>query len=71
MKNFKKLSRKDLNEVIGGKLPQVWIAETKCGITATTTQDWTPAEADAWRDRVEAINCPTPTYSGDDSQHLG
>lgn len=54
MKKFKKLSRNDLKNVKGG---QVWIAETKCGITATTTQDWTPQQANEWRDRVEAINC--------------
>nr|WP_314495964.1 hypothetical protein [uncultured Chryseobacterium sp.] len=61
MKNFKKLFRNDLKDVKGG---QVWIAETRCGITATTTQDWTPQEASEWRERVEAINCPTPTHSG-------
>lgn len=63
MKNLKKLSRKDLKTVKGGE-KQVWIAETRCGITATTTQDWTPQQASEWRDRVEAINCPTPTHSG-------
>lgn len=36
MKNFKKLSRNELKTVTAG---QVWIAETKCGFTATTTQD--------------------------------
>jgi hypothetical protein len=56
MKNLKKLSRENLKTVKGGG-KQVWIAETKCGITATTTQDWTPQEANEWRDRVEAINC--------------
>lgn len=61
MKNLKKLSRNDLKTVAGGK---VWYADTKCGITATTTQDWTPQQANEWRDRVEAINCPTPTHSG-------
>ncbi|MCU7613739.1 hypothetical protein N0B16_04745 [Chryseobacterium sp. GMJ5] len=61
MKNLKKLSRNELKTVTAG---QVWIAETRCGLTATTTQDWTPQQAAEWRDRVEAINCPTPTYSG-------
>lgn len=69
MKNLKKLSRNELKTVTGGKVPQTWFADTSCGIQATTTQDWTPAEADAWRDRVEAINCPTPTYSGSDVSH--
>ncbi|MGH1516418.1 bacteriocin-like protein [Chryseobacterium sp. JK1] len=61
MKKLKKLSRNDLKEVKGG---QVWYAETKCGITATTTQDWTPQQANEWRERVEAINCRTPTHVG-------
>lgn len=67
MKNLKKLSRNELQTVTAG---QVWIAETSCGITAITTQDWTPQQASEWRDRVEAINCKTPTYSVDDSSHL-
>ncbi|UTX50544.1 hypothetical protein [Chryseobacterium sp. MA9] len=66
MKKFKKMTREDLKMVKGG---QVWIAETRCGITAITTQDWTPQQASEWRDRVEAINCPTPTHSGP-SQNL-
>ena len=64
MKNLKKLSRNELKEVSGGRLPQAWFAETSCGITAVTTQDWTPQQATEWRERVEAINCPTPTHSG-------
>ena len=61
MKNLKKLLRSELKDVKGG---QVWIAETRCGVTAITNQDWTPQQASEWRDRVEAINCPTPTHSG-------
>lgn len=61
MKNLKKLSRNDLKTVKGGK---VWYAETSCGVTATTTQDWTPQQANEWRDRVEAINCSRPTHTG-------
>lgn len=67
MKNLKKLSRNDLKTVKGGK---VWIAETKCGFTATTTQDWTPAQANAWMNEIEKNYCKTPTYSGDDAIHL-
>ncbi len=61
MKKLKKLSRNDLKTVKGG---QVWIAETSCGIIATTTQDWSPEQANEWRDKVETINCPAPTHSG-------
>lgn len=71
MKNLKKLSREDLKTVKGGKLPQAWLAETSCGFTATTTQDWTPQEATEWRAKIEANYCKTPTYSGNDSEHLG
>lgn len=67
MKNFKKLSRNELKTVKGGK---VWIAETSCGFTATTTQDWTPQQVNEWRDKIEANYCKTPTYSGDDTIHL-
>ena len=70
MKNLKKLSRNALKEVMGGKLPQVWIATTKCGFTATTTQDWTPQQANAWMDEIEKNYCKTPTYSGNDAIHL-
>ncbi|MDR6403400.1 MULTISPECIES: bacteriocin-like protein [Chryseobacterium] len=61
MKNLKKLSRNELSVVKAG---QVWIAETKCGFTATTTQDWTAAQANAWREEIERNYCKTPTYSG-------
>jgi len=61
MKNLKKLSRNDLKTVTGG---QVWFADTSCGVQATTTQDWTAAEADAWRERLEANYCKPPTHSG-------
>ncbi|MBL1220925.1 hypothetical protein JET18_08760 [Chryseobacterium sp. L7] len=54
MKNLKKLSRNDLKTVKGG---QTWIAETCCGFTATTTQDWTPQQANEWRDKIEANYC--------------
>lgn len=37
IKNFKKLSREDLKTVKAG---QVYVAETSCGFTATTTQNW-------------------------------
>ncbi|CAI8792201.1 bacteriocin-like protein [Chryseobacterium sp. IT-36CA2] len=50
MKNLKKLSRNELKMVKAG---QVWIAETSCGITATTTQDWTAEQANEWRDKIE------------------
>ncbi|WP_131797271.1 bacteriocin-like protein [Chryseobacterium kwangjuense] len=64
MKNFKKLSRNDLKEVTGGKLPQTYIAETSCGFTATTTQDWTPQQANEWRDKIEANYCKPATHTG-------
>lgn len=67
MKKFKKLTREALKTVKAG---QVWIAETKCGFTATTTQDWTPAQASAWRDEIERNYCKTPTYSGPNANHL-
>ncbi|MEA1847706.1 hypothetical protein U9K52_02175 [Chryseobacterium sp. MHB01] len=52
MKKFKKLTREDLKTVRAG---QVWIAVTKCGFTATTTQDWTAEQANAWVDEIEKI----------------
>jgi hypothetical protein len=61
MKNLKKLSRNELKTVKAG---QVWYAETSCGVTATTTQNWTAQQASEWRDRVEAIYCKTPTHTG-------
>ncbi|WP_090002384.1 hypothetical protein [Chryseobacterium taichungense] len=36
---------------------QVWIAETSCGMIATTTQDWTPAQANAWLEALESNYC--------------
>jgi len=57
MKKLKKMTREELKTVKGGKLPQTWIAETCCGVTATTTQDWTAQQANEWRDKVEAIYC--------------
>jgi hypothetical protein len=54
MKNLKKLSRSKLSNVKGG---QVWVAETSCGVTATTTQDWTPQQANEWLARLEANYC--------------
>jgi hypothetical protein len=36
---------------------QVWIAQTDCGWTATTTQDWTPAQANAWLQQLNANYC--------------
>ncbi|WP_449508519.1 bacteriocin-like protein [Chryseobacterium paridis] len=69
MKNLKKLSRSELKSLTGGRRPQTWIADTSCGLTATTTQDWTPQQASEWRERVEKINCPPPTNSGP-STHL-
>ncbi|MDF2552559.1 MAG: hypothetical protein K0R77_1834 [Chryseobacterium sp.] len=67
MKNFKKLSRNELKTVTAG---QVWIAETKCGFTATTTQDWTSQQATAWMLEIEKNYCKKPTYSGNDIAHL-
>ncbi|SMP09719.1 bacteriocin-like protein [Chryseobacterium profundimaris] len=67
MKKLKKLTREDLKTVKAG---QVWIATTKCGFTATTTQDWTPQQATAWMEKIEANYCKTPVYSGDDATHL-
>lgn len=61
MKNLKKLSRNSLKIVKGG---QVWFAETSCGITATTTQDWTAQQASEWRDKIEANYCKPATHSG-------
>ena len=61
MKNLKKLSRENLKTVKGG---QVWIAITKCGFTATTTQDWTGAQANAWMDEIEKNYCKSATHSG-------
>ncbi|WP_419869886.1 hypothetical protein [Chryseobacterium sp. CT-SW4] len=37
--------------------PQVWMAQTDCGWTATTTQDWTPAQANAWLEQLNANYC--------------
>ncbi|MFP8893612.1 bacteriocin-like protein [Chryseobacterium sp. EZn1] len=67
MKQLKKLTREDLKTVKGG---EVWIAIIKCGFTATTTQDWTAEQANAWVDEIEKNYCKTPTYSGSDAQHL-
>lgn len=61
MKNFKKLSRNELKTVTGG---QVWYAETSCGITATTTQNWTAEQANAWMDALETNYCKPATHSG-------
>lgn len=61
MKNLKKLSRNELKTVKAG---QVWFADTSCGIQATTTQNWTPAEADAWRERLEANYCRPASHYG-------
>jgi len=61
MKNLKKLSRNELKTVTGG---QVWIAVTKCGFTATTTQNWTAAQANAWVDEIEKNYCKPATHSG-------
>jgi hypothetical protein len=66
MKNFKKLSRNELKTVTAG---QVWFADTSCGIQATTTQDWTLEQANAWLERLETFYCPKPTHSGP-SQNL-
>ncbi|MFL9832921.1 bacteriocin-like protein [Chryseobacterium terrae] len=67
MKNLKKLSRNDLSKVNGG---QKFIAITKCGFTATTTQDWTPQQAAEWFEKIEKNYCKTPVYSGSDVEHL-
>lgn len=61
MKKFKKLTREDLKTVKAG---QVWIAETSCGVTATTTQDWTPQQANEWRKKIEANYCKPAIHSG-------
>jgi hypothetical protein len=71
MKNLKKLSRNELKDVTGGRLPRVWIAETSCGVIATTTQDWTPQQAQEWFEKVETINCPPPTHSGPSTNLAG
>lgn len=64
MKNFKKLTRNELKSLTGGKLPQTWIAETSCGMTAITTQDWTPQQANEWREKIEANYCKPAVHSG-------
>ena len=61
MKKLKKLFREDLKIVKGG---QVWYAETSCGVTATTTQDWTAQQANEWRDKIEANYCKPATHTG-------
>lgn len=61
MKNLKKLSRENMKTVKGG---QVWYAETSCGVQATTTQDWTAAQANAWVASLEANYCKPATHSG-------
>ncbi|UKB86244.1 hypothetical protein LF887_11610 [Chryseobacterium sp. MEBOG06] len=53
MKKLKKLTREDLKTLKGG---QVWIAEF-CGQTATTTQDWTPQQANQWLAELEKNYC--------------
>lgn len=55
MKKLKKLTREDLKTVKGGA-KQSWIAEF-CGQTATTTQDWTPEQANQWLANLEANYC--------------
>ncbi|MCP1297839.1 hypothetical protein NK356_01465 [Chryseobacterium sp. S0630] len=62
MKNLKKLSRNELKTVEGGLQSKTWFAETSCGITAITTQDWTPQQATEWRERVEVINILTAKF---------
>ncbi|MGE4513139.1 MAG: hypothetical protein AB7E26_04895 [Chryseobacterium sp.] len=64
MKNFKKLTRNELKSLTGGKLPQTWIAETSCVMTAITTQDWTPQQANEWREKIEANYCKPAVHSG-------
>lgn len=61
MKNLKKLSRNDLKEVKGG---QVWYAETSCGFTATTTQNWSAEQANEWMAKIEQNYCKPATHSG-------
>ncbi|MGN7757903.1 bacteriocin-like protein [Chryseobacterium sp. 22532] len=61
MKKLKKLSREDLKTVKGG---QVWYAETSCGVQATTTQDWTAEQANAWMEALEANYCKPAIHSG-------
>ncbi|PXW14685.1 MULTISPECIES: hypothetical protein [unclassified Chryseobacterium] len=66
MKKLKKLSRENLKTVKGG---QVWYAETSCGVQATTTQDWTAEQANAWMEALEKNYCKPATHSGP-SQNL-
>ncbi|MCC3216388.1 hypothetical protein LIV57_14040 [Chryseobacterium sp. X308] len=54
MKKIKKLTREDLKTVKAG---QVWYTETSCGVQATTTQDWTAEQANAWAEALEANYC--------------
>jgi hypothetical protein len=61
MKKMKKMTREDLKMVSGS---QVWYAETSCGIQATTTQDWTAEQANAWMAEIEKNYCKPATHSG-------
>ena len=67
IKNFKKLSREDLKTVKAG---QVYVAETSCGFTATTTQNWTFEQAEVWFEAIESNYCKKPTFSGSDINNL-
>ncbi|WP_312508077.1 bacteriocin-like protein [Chryseobacterium culicis] len=61
MKKLKKLTREDLKIVKAG---QVWYAETSCGVKATTTQDWTAEQANAWINALEANYCKPASHYG-------
>ncbi len=63
MKNLKKLSREDLKSMEEGQ-KQVWFSDTSYGVQATTTQDWTPQQANEWLEKLETYYCPKPTHSG-------
>ena len=59
MKKMKKMTREDLKMVSGG---QVWYTETSCGVQATTTQDWTAEQANAWAAALETNYCKPATH---------
>ena len=50
---------------------QNWFAETSCGVTAITVQDWTPQQASEWLDKLEAYYCKPGSHSGPSTNLAG